>query len=399
MLKINRKRLFSLFTFFIITISLIFLSSINGALAEDNNGNVYIDKGEVIEKNFFQAGGTIDFNGQAEKDVIVTGGTINIQGSVKGDVLASGGIIRIDGDVEGNVRMAGGTLEINGKVGKNVNVFGGTVIIGENSEIAWDVLVFAGNIEIRGKILGNIKGGGGNVIIAGEIGGDVDLKVDGDKGNLILYPEALIKGNLNYTSSKELEIREGAEVMGEITYNPIVKSITSIKQDFGAYFSKGLGTFLFVVKIISLLGLLIIGLIIILLARKTSRSIGEIMTEKPWASIGRGLVYLIVTPVVLLLVSITIIGLPLSAIGLIIYLILLYVSKIFVGLVLGQKILRWVSKKKEVSPVWSMILGVIVFSVITSIPFVGWIISILGICLALGAIVEIKKKTFKQIEG
>jgi len=391
MLKLNKKRFFLFTSLLVAIISLTTLSLASGASAEDSKENIYVGKEEIIESNFIQAGGTIDFNGQAQKDVIIAGGTINITGPVKGDVLVIGGTVRINGDVIGNVRGIGTTVEINSKVGKNVNVFGGTVILGEDAEIGWDVLIFASNIEIRGKVGGDVKGGAGNVVLANEVGGNVDLKIDTKDGHLVLYPTTNIKGNLTYTASTEAEIKEGAKIAGETTYKPAILPVAPIK--------KALGTSFFMGKIITLLGLLIVGLIIILLARKTSKTIGQRMTEKPWASLGWGAVYLIVTPIILFLVAITVIGIPLSLITLVVYLISLYLTKIFVGMVLGQKLLKWASKKQEVSLVWAMLLGVVVFYILTGLPFVGWIISFLGVCWALGAMVEIKKQTLKRIEG
>lgn len=390
--KLNKKKLFLVLSLLIGLGFLISLPLTTKALIKDSKKNIYIGSEEVIEGNFIQAGKTIDFNGQAEKDVIIVGESINITGPVKGDVIVIGGNIRIKGEVEGNVRIVGGTIEIDSKVGKNVNVFGGTVVIGPNAEIGWDVLVGAGSVEIRGKVNGNIKGGAGSVILANEVGGNVDLKLDSDDGQLILYPQANIQGNLTYSASQGAEIKEGAQIAGEVVYKPVVLPVTSTE------FKKALGISYFIGKIISLLALLVVGLLIILLFRKKSKEIGKIMLDKPWTNLGWGLIYLIITPIVLILIAITLIGIPLALIGLACYLITLYVAKVFIGIALGQKLLKWWNKKQEISLIWAMVLGVISFSILTNLPFIGWIISFLGICWALGAIVETKKQILKQIE-
>ncbi|HJN62066.1 MAG TPA: hypothetical protein QGH92_00480 [Candidatus Parcubacteria bacterium] len=386
----NKKRFFLSFSLLAVIISLTALPLISGASIEDSKQNIYVGSEEVIKGNFIKAGEVIDFDGQAQKDVIIAGGSINITGPVKGDVLVAGGTVRIKGDVTGNIRVVGGTVEVNSKVGKNVSLFGGTVVIGEDAEVGWDVLSFAGNIEIRGKVGGDVRGGGGAVLLANEIGGNVDLKIDAEEGHLVLYHQADIKGDLTYTASTKAEIKEGAKIGGETIYKESILPVIPIKQDFGISS--------FIGKIMALFALLIIGLIIILLAPKTSKSIGKRMVDKPWDSLGWGVVYLIITPVILFLVAITVIGIPLSLIALAVYLISLYLTKIFIGIVLGQKLLEWAGKKKEVSLVWTMILGVVVFSILTGLPFLGGIIAFLGICWALGAMVEIKKQTCKRIE-
>ncbi|MDA2922112.1 carbohydrate-binding domain-containing protein [Patescibacteria group bacterium AH-259-L07] len=391
MLKLNKKKLLLTPGLLVGVLLLASLPLVTQALFEDGKKNIYIGSEEVIEGNFIQTGGIVDFNGQAQKDVIIAGGTINITGPVKGDVIVTGGNIKIKGEVEGNVRVAGGTIEIDNKVGKNVTIAGGTAVIGENAEVGWDVLVFGGSIEMRGKVGGNIKGGGGNAILANEVGGNVNLRLDSENSQLILYPQPNIKGNLTYRASQKAEIKEGAQVAGETIYKPPAPLVTPIKKASGVSYLLS--------KILGLLALIAVGLLIILLARKKSKEVGERMLDKPWANLGWGLIYLIITPIVLILVAITVIGIPLSLIVLALYLIALYITKVFIGIALGQKLLKWWSKKQEVSLIRAMILGVVLFSILVNLPFVGWIIWLLGICWALGAMVETKKQILKRIEG
>ena len=390
MLKLNNKKVLLISGLLIGVVFLATLPLTTQALLKDAKKNIYIGSEDIIESNFIQAGGMVDFNGQAHKDVIIAGGSVNITGPVKGDVIVAGGTVKIKGEVEGNVRVAGGAIEIDSKVGKNVNVFGGTAVIGPDAEIGWDILIGAGSVEIRGKVGGNIRGGAGSVILANEVGGNVDLKLSPENGQLILYPQANIKGNLNYSAPQRAEIKEGAQVAGETSYKPVAPPVAPIKKAFGVA--------QLLSKIIGLLALLVVGLIMILLARKKSKEIGERMLDKPWASLGWGLIYLIITPIVLVLVTITVVGIPLALIILAFYLIALYVTKVFIGIALGQKLLKWWSKKQEVSLIWAMISGVVLFSMLTSLPFIGWIIGLLGICWALGAMVQVKKQTLKQIE-
>ena len=391
MSKLNKKNFLLISGLLAGIVLLSILPLIGQAKIEDTQKNIYIGTEEVIEGNFIQVGGTVDFNGQAQKDVIVAGGTVTIGGPVKGDVIVAGGTVKITGKVDGNVRVVGGTIEINNKVEKNVSAFGGTIFISPDAEIGWDVLSYGGSIEIRGKVGGNIKGGAGSVILANEIGGNVDLKLSPEDGQLILYPQANIKGNLTYSAPKEAEIKEGAQIAGETVYQAAIPLVAPAKKILNASY--------FVGKIIGLLALLLIGLIIVLLARKTSNEIGKRMLDSPLVSFGWGLIYLIMTPIVLVLIAITVIGIPLALIGLVCYLITLYLTKIFIGIALGKKVMQWLNKGKEISLVWTMIVGVILFTILVSLPLIGWIIGLVGICWALGAMVAIKKQTLKQIEG
>ena len=111
-----------------------------------------------------------------------------------------------------------------------------------------------------------------------------------------------------------------------------------------------------------------------------------------------GLVYLIITPIALLLLLFTIIGIPLSIIGFCLYFILIYTLRIFTGILLGQKIIDYFSKNKlapankERSLLWPMILGTIIIFILTSLPYFSWFFSLVATVWAFGGLAEVLKK-------
>lgn len=366
------------------------------AFAKTSGGiekQIFVGENEVINNNFVRAGETVDINGKVNGDIVVAGGTVNIDSTVQGDVIAVGGTVRVKGNIAGNVRVGGGTVEIDAVIGKNANVFGGTIMISEDSTIGWSLAYGAGTADLRGKIAGHLDGAAGQTTIAATIGGDANLILDEEAITSISAP-TVIEGNLTYTGETPPTIQEGAIVKGEI----IAKSAffaAPKKSDLLAFF--GISTLFF--KLVNLFGLLVIGLIIITLLKKDSLAIAEYMKKEPLKSISWGIVYLIVTPIVSLLLVFTIIGAPLALIISAFYLIALYVSKVFVGIFLGKEILTYFRKDKKdqsVSLMGAMILGLIIFSLLTFIPLLGWFIGLVGIIWTLGALVEIKKRYLKE---
>jgi hypothetical protein len=380
---------------FFITVSLLISLPIVGeAVSKKVGKNVYLGPEEKIEKSFIGAGETIEINAPIGNDLIVAGANIVISSAVQGDVLAAGAELRTKGKIEGNIRIAGGNLRIENEVEKNATLAGGIVILDENSVINGDVIVAGGNIELRGTIRGDVKGVGENIVLAGPIEGNVDLKLDSQEGKLTLLPGALIKGNLTYSAPEEADIKSGAEVLGEIFKKPI-KEIPS-RQLSKKIFGFG---FLFL-KLISLFGLLVVGLVIIsLIPGVKVREITNQMMTKPLPSFGWGIIVLIISPVIFLLLFFTIIGIPLALIGLVLYFVSLYIAKVFVGIAVGQKLLEHSEKKisltkskKEQSLFWPMVLGMIIFVIITSIPFIGWLIKLVAVWWGLGAVCLVIKK-------
>lgn len=376
---------------FLILGGFLLLFPLLGLAKSDSSENILVGEDEIINDNFVRAGSTVEIQGEVKGDVIVAGGTVTISGPVAGDVLAAGGVIKVRGDVEGNVRVVGGTVEISGKVGKNVNAFGGVVIIDEGAQVGWGLSLGAGSAEVRGKVGGNLNGEAGNIILNNSIGGDVNLRIGAD-GKLILYPNTIIGGNLTYTAPGRAEIDEKAEIKGLTDYSELKARVKTVSLWWGV---PVLSVSYIFMKIASLFGLLIVGIVLISLMRDKLIRVTQTMIDKVGVSLGWGIFYLIVTPIILFILLITIIGAPLALIGFTLFGIILYLTKIFVGIVLGQKILEYLFKKKEASLMWTMILGTTVFVIITSLPIIGWLLGLLGLLWALGAIGLVKKELLR----
>jgi hypothetical protein len=70
------------------------------------------------------------------------------------------------------------------------------------------------------------------------------------------------------------------------------------------------------------------------------------------------------------------------------YLILIYLASILGGLYIGDRILSLVRKEgTEGSLLWPLVLGIIIVTMISEIPFFGGVISVLIMCLGAGSIV------------
>lgn len=364
-----------------------------------NTENVVVSENELVPYNFVSTGGMVDFQGEAQKDVIVAGGDVKISGPVHGDVIVGGGNVKIDGNVDGNVRALGGTIDINGKIGKNITMAGGNVTLGKDSEVGWDVIIGGGNVLLKGKIGGDVNIWAGTLTLGGEIGGNAATHI-GNKGELDILPNAKINGNLSYWSVSKLQIPENATIGGKVQYNSTLEqAMKTNKQKFLAVYVFGI--------LISIFSALIIGLIIISLFKEQVLKVTKQMAEHPVSSFSWGFVYLIIMPIVSLLFLIFIITIPLTVLMMIFYGITLYLTNIFVAILLGSKILRLCTKSenKEVRQegeseikieksvlMKSMIVGVIVYVLITNIPIIGWIIRLLATIWAFGAIGRVVNK-------
>ncbi len=395
----------------VLVFSTLLVLPVAGMAADDGQENIYIGPDEVINSNLFKAGNVVTIEGAIKGDLFVAGNMISIKGPVAGSVFAAGNNVVISGDVggsvfaagsavtisgqvAGSVRSAGSNVTINSQITENVFAAGSNIILGSESSVGWDVMLAGASLAVDGHIFRNAEFYGASVVLSNDIAGNVKAEIS--DGDLSLMPSANIGGNLLYKSftDDQLNIQDGAVIAGEKVFEAITRAE---KGDQKFNFKKALSPWLAFWKLISFISLLIIGLLMIALVKKPTKEIIDSLVESPMASIGWGLIIFIVTPVLALLLAMTVIGLPLSALMMMMYIISLCLAKLVAGIAIGGLIINAINKKKQPNLILALIVGLVVFFILISLPYVGWLIKLIAIWWGLGALMMYKKVALKKL--
>lgn len=346
-----------------------------------------IGEGEVLEDDLIVAGDTIMIDGDVSGDLIAAGGDIEVAGRVDDDAWIAGGSLSIDGEIGDDLRVAGGDIHLRGSVADNAMIAGGTITTSRNSDVGGDLDVAGGSIEIAGHVGADLSCAGGIVVIGGTVDGNATIDAD----DIRILQSARIQGDLEYTSDKEIKIPAGT-VMGDVVYKRSEKKVEDI-------YSKTTSA------IISFLSILLIGLLMVRFTGNTTIRVSDTIATQLLKSLGSGVLLLIAIPLVALVLMMTVIGIPLGLIVLFAYIVLLYISKIFVGLAIGRRIVTYV-KKEISSPYWHLVVGLIVIAFATRlpllgsrIPLLGFLISLIVILAGLGALVMTWKSMSDESKG
>ena len=380
------KRLFG-----VLASSLFLLTVAAPVMAQEKNQEnfrqgevVTVAKGEVLNRDLFAFGERVEISGTVNGDVYAFGGTIIVDGIINGDLIAAGGSLNISGVVSQDSRVAGGQITITGKIGRNLTIGAGNVEITDSANIGGSLLAGAGNLNIAGPIEKDIRAGSGSLTISSAVGGDVDAGVD----TLRLTSKASVGGNLTYWSDQEASIDGNAKVQGEIVKNTPPKTQGPTPEKI---FGVAIGAVLFL-KIISFITTLVLGLLIIRLLPKFSQNVATNIRKKPWASLGVGFLATVLIPIVFVILLVTVIGIPLAIMLLPIYLISLYVVRVFPmlwgGVILSEK-LNW-----KINAYWSFIAGSFIYFIIQLIPIVGGLVTLFTVLFGLGTLLITKKETY-----
>lgn len=324
---------------------------------------VSVDAEQALKGDFYGVGSTVTVSGPADNDVYVGGGSVTINAPVKQDLTIVGGDVQVHGEVADDIRVVGGNVVIAKPVKGDVVVVGGSLTILSTATIEGDVLFTGSDLTVEGEVVGSIHGSVDKVRINAKVGGDISFSTI---YSFTLGDKAQILGDITYASNAEMIRAQDASIAGEVHKIPLEDNSTSdILRSYSI--------FIFII--------ICTAMTLYILAR---RRVVEIVTQTH-TSIGvQGLVGIIVfltLPVVSMLCMMTVIGVGVGVMLLLVYIVTLLFSFILSGILCGYYIQYALKKKEDISFI-TVVLGVIFFLVVVSVPYIGPFI-LLGTTLIL----------------
>lgn len=297
------------------------------------------------------AGGTIVVeSGETVDSVQAVAGTVVIRGTVTGDVQVATGSLVIAGVVQGDVSGAAGSVDIRGRVAGDVNVGTGSLTLAEGAVIG-----------------GQLNAGTGSALIAGTVRGDAAI----GGGDIVLTPTATFQGDLRYDG--DLTDR-GATVDGQLVRDRSLGG-TSF-QPFS-----GVGDALF--DVYGFLVSFVLGAVLLLAFPAGTNGIRDRVREDPLTSGLYGLVVLVGVPILLVLVAITVIGIPLAVIGALLFALAAWVASVLGRYAVGGWLLGYAGTDNR----WAALLvGMLAVAVVGLVPVLGGLVKFVVLLLGLGAL-------------
>lgn len=336
----------------------------------DPKGTVIISKSDQI-KNLYVAGNTITSEADAKGDLALFGSSIIENGSVEDSLFIAGGTVTVRGTVGNNLRIAGSTVTVSGKVNGDLMILANNVFISRDTSITGDAFIYANTITIDGTVGGKTKVGASSATINGSV---ADLTVRAASINV--NANAKIAGSFDYYSPQQAVIDSSAKLSSQPNFHKTESNqLIVIKR------------FLTVGYLLRLLGTLLLVWLLIRLFPKTIEGLVTQTLGNTWRSVGIGLLSLIVMPFVLIILAISLIGLPLDGLLLLIWSLTLTVGGLLGKIVFGSLIYRTFSKdKKLVINFQAALIGVVVLAILQLIPFFGPLLSFILFLIGTGGV-------------
>ncbi len=364
-----------------------------------SGGDVHISPLHQIDDDFWAYAPFNDviIDGTVTGDLIGVCSQANIKGKIGRSIILASRSANHAGVADGSLRWIGERLDLAGRVGGSIVAYGAQIVLHQGSVVEKDVNAGAKEIDLAGQIRGNVDCTAKTVRISGQIEGDVKLSAK----EIVIAPPAVVSGNLTYTAESEdlLTLEPGATVAGDIVW----KECEPEDED-----DRAVSDWAF--KAAGLLAAFIFGAIMFSFFRSYAEESFHQLRNRFSVALAAGLLYLLalILAVIILVLSLagTLIGTvllsgELAAVGVIVLVlsilmtpislfvtacgtVIFYSGKIVVGLVLGYLILR---RSGPVLNRWALLVGLIILTLVTAVPYIGFVITLLTAITGAGAIV------------
>lgn len=380
---------------------------------------VVIERGEVIDDDLLISANKVVVEGTVNGDLWVAARDVQVEGPVNGSVFLAGGLLRVNGTVDGSAYVAGSTAIIGPRadVSRNLYFAGFGLRLTPGSIVQQDVLATGNQALVRGRVGRNLSFGGAGLEIAGTVGNNVEAAVaqpgqpqmrapfaSAEAGSvasgILVTEDARIGGKLTYSSPVQQAARIRSQPAGGVTFRQTEDAEVAAAPAAGVRWVLTWIRLFLTLLALGALALFGFGAPVQVLAQRALTvpllSVGWgilIILAGLTAALVAGLLILLVTGVLSVL---TLGGLAATvflgagtgwAFGLSIFMLaVIFGSRIVVSYLVGWLVLARLAGQREPAPIYVLLVGVAIYSLAESIPFLGGLAAAIAVVLGFGAI-------------
>jgi cytoskeletal protein CcmA (bactofilin family) len=356
-------------------ILLLSLAANAGAIQFVKSADFVLPAGETRPEELWILAETSTVAGTMSEDCFAVAGTVLLPGTFAQDVWGAGETVSFDGRGKDDVRFAGKTVAVGGEVGGNLVAVGESVRLGTNSIVRGHALVAGETVVAEGRVDGGIRIAATSVTLSGDYRGYVRLVAD----DIVVMPGTQIRGDLTYTSPKELFLDQKVVLGGQL----IRKEVPAQEWQTPAPTWRQRA----IIQSFLLLCALVVGIPFVAIFPRVTGNAVRLLRTSFWRCALAGFAAFCLMPMLSVFALFTVIGLPLSLLLMTLYFMLIYLSKIVVALALGSALLRRRGHQPFGRVLATLVPGLFLLYVLASLPAVGGAVWTLIVFLGLGAFV------------
>lgn len=335
-------------------------------------------------------GDNVSITDGAEGRVVAAGWRVDVeQGVYKKDILSVGANITLNPEQAlAPVYAFGQKINLNGHFKKALAVAGQEINLAPGAISEGEVWLSGNRVWIKGDMRANGKILAQRVIIEGRV-----LPVKGERleiqtKELEILQSAEVLGDIVYRGQAEPRIYDGATVKGQLTHDDETFEDELKEQLKKIAFIGQLGS-----KLMLLVWLLAAGLIISTFMAPKMVASTKRVRNRPLKMMGAGLVYLVAVPIVSVFLLISVIGMPVGISMMASYPVAIImgfsIGVLWLGMLMFELILRRrPTRRHQLLGSYFMAMPVVI--AITQIPYIGALGWLIPLCAGLGALTWLK---------
>ena len=329
---------------------------------------------ETIEHFYAKAGTDVVMQDDAKASVALAGTNVEINSNISGISTGIGEQVKFSGTTD-YAALIGNNVELDGTINNDALIIGSIVNSSTSTEFNRDTIIVGSEISLSGEFARNVSVYASSVTIKdANIAGNLKIQASN-----ITIENGNIEGTLSYPEDANAKISDEASINETVKTDPInseegntyLNTVSSKIWSFACY--------ALIFAVICLLFPKIITRISDKYEKVESGEVIEVFTK--------GLLTLILLPIIGIMLFMTVIGLPLGVIGLIFYGVAIYLSTIFTAYLLGYKIWQKVFNK-DMNMLLIGLIGLFVLLILNLIPGINYLVAIITIVIGLGLIFD-----------
>jgi len=328
-----------------------------------DTGNVYLAAG--VARTTAPVGG----------DFYAVGGQVTIEHPVQGEVYATGGRVTVSAPVETDLHVMGGDVTVAAPVGGDVMIAGGTIAIARNARISGKATLAGGNVEVAGTLERGARIFADRLVISGHVDGGLRIVAN----RIEITSSARIEGPIDFTSRRAPVVAPGAQVQGPVTAMPSrAPENTEEVRRTGEW-----AVPLFYA------GLWAAGIVLLLAFPRFTVAAQERVRASPVLGLALGAALVFALPVVALVLTVTVVGIPVAFALIALYAVLLLAGFLTALFFVAERIGRLLRRGRAPgtgSRIALLLAALVLLALMSRLPLAGGLVPLVVLLFGVGAL-------------
>jgi cytoskeletal protein CcmA (bactofilin family) len=327
---------------------------------------VSVQSDKTIDSTLYTAGRDVTIAGTINGDVFCGGQNVTVSGTINGDLICAAQTMTISGRVNGDIRVAAQTLSLNSEVTGRATVIAQTFNSDSKARIGGDLTLLGQSASLSAHVGRDIAGTIENLTINGHVGRNISAEI----GHLSLANTAQVDGGIYYTSQNDLDRQDGAVVAGEVHRTEPTKAQNE---------ERGTGNFVWWY----MLSMLALALSLILLVPQAFQRSSVLACSSLGMTFLVGFVASILAPIVVIMLCVTVIGIPLGLLALVVWITIIGLSGPFAAYLIGRLVWR-----EGRNAILVMGIGSIILILLMLVPILNFVVFLAVMWFGVGTVLR-----------